>query len=66
MAHHKKTHKFIEFYFVYNRFVGGDMAWKSHCQEHIDRHETPLRCNFLRFHHAIACPGRCLICMHNK
>ncbi|KAK3939116.1 hypothetical protein QBC46DRAFT_365016 [Diplogelasinospora grovesii] len=53
MAYHKGGNKVIEFCFICNR-------------SHIDGHELPLRCDFIKFRRAIACTGRCMTCMHNK
>ncbi|RYP60388.1 hypothetical protein DL771_010531 [Monosporascus sp. 5C6A] len=44
----------------------GRAAWESHCREHIDRRELPFRCDFVKFRRAVACPGRCITCMHNE
>jgi hypothetical protein len=66
MAYHKGKHKFIEFCFICNdTFVPNLTAWESHCQEHLNTHDLPTRCNLVNFRNALACPGRCLTCMYN-
>jgi hypothetical protein len=68
LAHHRGGHKFIQYCFICNRceWITSLTAWEHHCQEHIDRHELPLRCDFLQFRRATTCPGRCLTCMHDE
>lgn len=66
MSYHKGGDRFVDFCFICNQPVVGLAALESHCQEHIDRRELPVRCDFVKFRRAIACPGRCMTCMHNQ
>ncbi len=66
MAYHKAGHKFVEFCSICHHAVAGLKAWEGHCQEHIDRHELPLRCDFVKFRRAIVYPGRCMTCTQNE
>ena len=55
-----------EFCFICSLWIADYSNWDRHCQEHIERNELPTRCDFVKFRRAIACPGRCLTCMHNE
>ncbi|RYP05254.1 hypothetical protein DL765_009896 [Monosporascus sp. GIB2] len=66
MAYCKGNGRSVNFCFICNHPVAGLTAWESHYREHIDRRELPLRCDFVKFRRAVACPGRCMTCMHNE
>ncbi|KAK3935061.1 hypothetical protein QBC46DRAFT_424220 [Diplogelasinospora grovesii] len=64
----KKQHGFAKFCYlpICSKWITSETEWHAHCQSHIDKEETPSRCNPVKFRHAVACAGYCPFDLGNK
>jgi len=58
---YEKNCGFAQFCFLCSCWITNQKAWLRHCQNHIDKHQVPFRCNPVFFRQAVACAGYCPI-----
>jgi hypothetical protein len=54
------------FCFQCSAWVTSKTDWERHCQDHLDKLETPLRCDPVTFRYASACAGYCPCCLRDS
>lgn len=62
----KKRYRFAMFCFKCSEWITSEADWELHCQGHIDRFDTPLRCDPITFRYALACAGHCPRCLRKS